>query len=116
MRPRLVQERSEALCFEKCRGASLGSRAATLPPGHGQGCFTGFPRGSSRRGRISPGAGAAGPLRLQTSVPGAAPLHEGHCRHPESRPSIHDASAHGPQAEVSAWRFFTWSSGLKGQV
>ena len=31
-----------------------------------------------------------------------APLHEGHCCHPESRPFIRDGSAHGPQAEVSA--------------
>ena len=71
-------------------------------PGHGRGCFSGFLQGSSRRGQISPGAGAAGLLRLQISVPGAAPLHEGHRCHPESRPFIRDGSAHGPQAEVSA--------------
>ena len=85
-------------------------------PGHGRGCFLEFPQGSSRRGQISPGAGAAGLLRLQISVAGAAPLHEGHCHHLESRPFLSVASAHGPQTEVSAQRFFTWSSGLKGQV
>lgn len=37
-------------------------------PGHGRGCFTRTAPGSSRSGRISPGAGAAGLLGLQISV------------------------------------------------
>lgn len=111
----MVQERSEALCFEKCRGASLGSRAATLPPGHGS-CFTGFPRGALQgeadlsRGRCS---WAAPGFRPQCRV---QPLCTRGTAAILNLVLLYVMLLHGPQAEVSAWRFFTWSSGLKGQV